>query len=533
MRIKSILASMLVIAALASCSDNNDVPTPPVGGDFQTAYLSLRVTYPTSMTRASSEDDATAEESAINSLYVVTFDEDKKLVHHSKENPVIVINGSSTTPDAIRVNPKTNFLLVIANPGEILKSRLGALTSGTAFDDFNKVITVTVGTAAGESRDLLANEVRTKNGSTAENFTMINAGFYDESSSKWGDDCLLDVTSKVVKVEGSTAEAETDAKNEAEGSRAKLMIERLSAKMIVSVSGTAQVLPSGAKFNFQNWALDYRNSTFYPFAKKTKTASDHANGGEYKSNFYTVDPNFETGSHTTGIIANEVDATTRAHKVTWNLKDAADYCIENTMKETEQRYGAATRVVIKAQYVPDAAFDLGKDWYYFSGESFQTLAILQTRYSTTKASNPTAPLVMACDKFLAAVKAANDGINANATFTDLDQVNDLDGIENGGEVTKIEDCIRWYQGSVNYYIYEIRHDNDPDLDKMAYGKYGVVRNNWYGLNLTKVTGKGTPWYPGGGPGDPDPEDPIDEDAAYLAFDITVGPWIYWTTDFEI
>ena len=95
-----------------------------------------------------------------------------------------------------------------------------------------------------------------------------------------------------------------------------------------------------------------------------------------------------------------------------------------------------------------------------------------------------------------------------------------------------EGCIYWYPKSLNYYYYEIRHDNAAN-SYMEYGKYGVVRNNYYTLTLTKVNGNGTPWYPGGGPEDPDEEEDIDKKGAYLHFEIKVAPWIYWTTNFEI
>ena len=48
-----------------------------------------------------------------------------------------------------------------------------------------------------------------------------------------------------------------------------------------------------------------------------------------------------------------------------------------------------------------------------------------------------------------------------------------------------------------------------------------------------MNGNGTPWYPGGGPEDPDEEEDIDKKGAYLHFEIKVAPWIYWTTNFEI
>ena len=67
---------------------------------------------------------------------------------------------------------------------------------------------------------------------------------------------------------------------------------------------------------------------------------------------------------------------------------------------------------------------------------------------------------------------------AALTQTDLDNL----GITNGGEIAK-GTGVRWFQKSLNYYYYEVRHDNGA-LGHMEYGKYGVVRNNYYTLRLT-------------------------------------------------
>ena len=109
---------------------------------------------------------------------------------------------------------------------------------------------------------------------------------------------------------------------------------------------------------------------------------------------------------------------------------------------------------------------------------------------------------------------------------------DLAAVSNGGEVLKEgrEDIIRWYQDGLCYYYYEIVHDNET-LVEQDFGKYGVVRNNWYALTLGSVDGPGTRWYPDidePGPGDPDPEDPIDG-SGYLGITVEVAPWIVWET----
>lgn len=71
---------------------------------------------------------------------------------------------------------------------------------------------------------------------------------------------------------------------------------------------------------------------------------------------------------------------------------------------------------------------------------------------------------------------------------------------------------------------------------MDFGKYGVVRNNWYQLTLGSVNGAGTPWYPdpnNPGPGDPDPEDPIDQSAGYLGITVKTAPWVIWENEIGI
>ena len=151
------------------------------------------------------------------------------------------------------------------------------------------------------------------------------------------------------------------------------------------------------QFDFGNWTIDYYNSLFYPFAKKTTTASSHTTGF-YKSNFYTVDPNFTTAGGTeylTGIVKNTLDAN-REPKVEWVAEsaDAGDnykYCIENTMAEGYQKFGAATRLVLKGQYAPwkSGEFTLGDDWYRLpngtNSVNFKSFADLLAAYTPAKA----------------------------------------------------------------------------------------------------------------------------------------------------
>lgn len=565
LKIKSILVSLLAVAALASCSKENDESPEVDGGkDYDVAYVSISLSGPKKVrTRSSAEKPSLPEESDINELYVITFDDLGNVVRDADATKYATVLGKGpdeddfrtsvsgiTTPNnPIKVATNTEYLLVIANPGAILKDRLDNIASTATYDNINAMLTVT--TKSGEpDNSYLVDEVAHTGG-----FTMINSGFYNTTSSKWEDNCLLNVANKIVKA--ADYKTDNEALEAAKKNPASLKIERLAAKLEVMIGGSLAVGPfddsnaSLGQFEFGNWTIDYYNSLFFPFAKKTTTKSSHSTGF-YESNFYTIDPNFKEVNGTeyrTGIVKNTLDPTTREPKVDWATKGVAAggesndvrYCIENTMDAGYQKFGAATRLVLKGKYAPwkSDEFTLGDDWFRLpngtNSKNFKTFDALKTVYTAAKLKETNAEpmnaeeklLVSACELFYTQIKSelTNDpGDFASLTASILADSN----IKNGGELTRQEDCIYWYQGSLNYYYYEINHDNEA-TSHMEYGKYGVVRNNFYTLTLTKVNGNGTPWYPGD---EPDDED-IDKLGAYLHFEIEVAPWVYWTTEFEI
>lgn len=569
LKIKSILVSLLAVAALASCSEENaESPGGDESKSYDVAYVSISMSNPKAVgTRASGEQPSLPAESKINELYVITFDANKVVGKDADATKYATVLGSGTfgttngitTPNTpIKVSTDTKYLLIIANPGTVLKARLDGITTGTTYADINTMITVP--TQTGKSSNAYLVEEVVHAGSCA----MINAGFFDDSNADpanhaWLDECLLDVSGNIILA--SDYKTDTEAQNAAKSKPASLEIERLAAKLEVMVNSSLKVGPfadddvnqttSLGQFTFGKWTIDYYNSRLFPFAKKTITKSSHT-AGFYKSNFYTVDPNFVDGSgsdYLVGIIKNTLDATTREPQVEWvdkstTMGDFYKYCIENTMDKEYQKFGAATRLVLKGQYAPWKAedFTLGNDWFRFpngtNSKNFKSLADLLAVYNPAKTkaeADRTAEeklLVNACELFYSQIQTAlgshDPGSFADLTQTILDDAN----IPNGGELTKEEGCIYWYPKSLNYYYYEIRHDNAAN-SHMEYGKYGVVRNNYYTLTLNKVNGNGTPWYPGGGPEDPDEEEDIDKLGAYLHFELKVAPWIYWTTGFEI
>lgn len=562
LKIKSILVSLLAVAALASCSDNGE--TTPGGGDekgYDAAYMSISLSVPkASKTRAgSTETGALEAETKINEVYLILFDENRKVVNEKDEPPYYnILNSSHLSPDGttplepFKVSPDTKYLLVIANPGAQMKAHIAAkVVKDATYADINTMFSVTEDNTAEDNLYLIEEIARVRAEDTNKGFTMINAGEFDDSdpssaNHKWKDDCLLDVSGSII--DASKYKTEAEAKADAVKNRAQLQIERLSAKMAVTLKGAAgadiEVLPAGAKFAFAKWTIDYVNSQFFPFAKKMKLTSPHT-PNEYKTNFYTEDPNFASPNHRTGIILNQIEDY--EPKVKWydaNEETGVDekdkkvaYSTENTMAAADQKLGGATRLVLKANYVPNG-YTMGQDWYQSSLNgvytNYETLVKLQEAYGVAKALDEDKrdaaqkALVISCEAFKTKLDGIYPAIASIADFAALTQT-DLDnlGITNGGEIAK-GTGVRWFQKSLNYYYYEVRHDNGA-LGHMEYGKYGVVRNNYYTLRLTKVNGAGTPWYPEV----EEPEEEIDKEGAYLHFEINVAPWVSWATDFEI
>ncbi|MBR2035692.1 MAG: Mfa1 fimbrilin C-terminal domain-containing protein, partial [Prevotella sp.] len=96
-----------------------------------------------------------------------------------------------------------------------------------------------------------------------------------------------------------------------------------------------------------------------------------------------------------------------------------------------------------------------------------------------------------------------------------------------------------------YYEARIKHFGDTstpwskgetvnDGAQKHEGRYGVVRNNWYELNVTGISAIGSAEIPTDEPTDPtNPDNPDDEQDQYIAFQINILSWAKRTQDVEL
>ncbi|WP_418458845.1 Mfa1 family fimbria major subunit [Bacteroides sp.] len=528
MKTRSFLLSALAALMLAGCSEDareDEIPGNVLVGK---AYLSLSLQSRTStLTRVDNvkTENGSAEESAVSDVTVLLFDEDEVCldVVNVPSGDITVGNSDGGTPpttatasEAQLVPEKTAKVFVVLNSAKWTFTKDAVV--GKAWSTINTAIDAVIGDVATNSK-----------------FVMASAGTP-------ADGALTPVT--VHKPATYAAGDVQKAKDDAEAHPATINVDRLSAKVQVSVKDPGFTKPTGSNFTFNGWELSVTNKSVRLYSDLV-TYDNATTGAVYrrdKNYLESEQPDISSGNKEENMdkafnYLKNIDDVSKDMPAVAQVDKASLYCLENTMEAKAQQLGFTTKVVVKAQYTPDG---IAKDASYFSWKgAYYTLAQLKAEY--LKHPNNSG-LKVDLPAFL--IKA---GVMSQAEFDEGQNKRDeivanlSDDVTAGNLNAKTgiigRFCaVRYYHASVCYYDVLIRHDQNITT-KMALGRYGVVRNNWYNIELNSVSGPGTPWIPD--PSDPDPTNPTppdtddDEADAYLSVQITINPWTYWTQGVDL
>lgn len=536
MKKQFLLAFGLASMMLAGCSDSDNVAdggnTPDPNAK---SYLSLRLNLPTSTGSGSRADEnfkndqfdkGVSDEYKVNDITLVCFNPSNEIV-----GKVEVTAGSYSwangTEDGIttqavlpiqEVDKDTKKVLVLVNkPAGI------AITNGTNFDDFNAAITATV-------EDLI--------GTDKDDFFMTNSPL---SNGKTGG---TSYTTQLVNVTPQTT------KEAAMAYQRDIYVERAVGKVSVSVGAdwtpadwsytiTADEGFKGDKITIKAWAIDNYNTKMYPVRKYVANASTWEAFATNPKRFYgalnyhgnqyfSVAPSTPEGDRTLEgrtywCEDPNYEGNTGLHTSTDNLTDAANvaamekpqYCLENTFNVKNMSLKNTTRVVIKALYTPKG-FEANKTWFRLgnSGKAY-SLASLEEKINKELGLSDANIVKLKTDNTFAQGKQdfaeamfqdATPGINAAIT---PEQVTKLK--------KQLSNLIAYVDGYC-YYTTLVKHFGSeftpwggdasaPEVDGTKFhnyvtsykgaddetrylGRYGIVRNNWYQLELNKVTAPG-------------------------------------------
>lgn len=400
------------------------------------------------------------------------------------------------------------------------------------------------------------------------NFMMTNAPISDKASvTSDNKDSWNPTISTLVKVDVYDDEPTAE-----DATPTPIYVERVAAKVQVTIDGEDNTLEvsgdtyDGATVTFDNWTLQNTNKKTYlvrnvgtgDAAWKTWTtyfntlATNSLNrfvGAEsgalpYRT-YWGIDPNYEMiGSENLGnnftIISQESSTDG------WLDPEEVAYCAENTTEAQAMAHNQLTGVLLKATFTPSGAV---------AGSNFFTCNDISTIYTDAEMIEAfTAVLASSEDNGLGTGESIQIKSDAEAaTIKDAAGLQSVFEVEKDGSSKELTtnqanailaeyQTIKFYKGGVTYYYTSlIKHFGDTytpiadgGVDALAsyddnnhLGRYGVVRNNWYELNITSVSGPGEPEIP------EIPEEPADKEHSYINTEINILSWAKRQQDVDL
>ena len=561
--VKNLFGMAVMATALVGCSSNDNLnPNPNEGaGKAGTAYAKFTIQLPTTNgTRAvdpntgADFNGGTADEYAVNDAQLVIFqklnDGDSEGAYKFVETVPIgnLEPWTDNTPNTgvtryANITAKLNVasidkiggkyyaLVILNNAGE---SKVKLPTSGT-YSEWN------VAANAESAADFLKSD----NGFYMSNAPLLKSG---------APQTLVSINGVYsTKEEAQTKPATT------------VYVERGMAK--VTVDGSDYTFDATSAFNkdkvsITKWTLDVMNQKTFPVHTTTGLTDKFANiwstkrfyaGADPQRVYWGTDPNYSMTTLTTvpackgefylldreGNTYNGVAGS----KVTWADKTKPLYCLENTFDIDNMKQGQTTRVVFKATYTPfvlAGATTAADKTFFMIGNNTKiwTKANLEQQIA-----NKAKELLKTTGTVTATIsgdllKGGSHVLTTDNVTIEEGSVKKNDDITFAALNTKLgldkTDGIKTYENGVCYYIARIKHFNDltpwssgketygtnNDTNNGLYlGRYGVLRNNWYDLKVTKFSAPGYPDVPV-----VDPKTPDDEDTKFINVEVKILDW---------
>lgn len=554
----------LAALMLGACSSEDGIDNGGQGTVLpgEKGYISLAINLPTTpSTRANDNfDDGLPVEYAVKNATLLIFE-------GTDESTATFTGGydlGKITPNTVGGNITSTFkvtqkitkpvngdlyALVVVNRGDILtKEDQGATwkLNGTALSPSTTLaaFSATAQEIAAERLYDTANE--------GDGFFMTNAPLYSVPGG-----VTQPTDGKLSTLTLINAENVYSTEDEAEDNpAASVYVERAVAKVTVKgVNGNLGNNPS-MSYTLSGWTFDVTNKKTYLVRNMTDANSWWAYNvnGDYRfvgsaavgpnlyRTYWGVDPNYSS------YVAEDFNIFAGQTPSVLNGIDGNGYCLENTFNVNNQNQNQTTRVIVAA------TLNAGNTFYIVNNNKGAI-------YNEEQAKNEIKAEYLGNQAVIAALTANLDGADKKITGADLTVTFDkaagdltVTKIEisadkaadfKGGEIpdalkpgTEANNAIlaavnagkkvSCYANGVAYYPVMIRHfdDNQTPWRNVEYGgnennflgRYGVLRNNWYEINVTAIRDIGyadVPEVYG------TPDDPME---SYISVEINVLSW---------
>lgn len=557
--VKNLFGMAVMATALVGCSSNDNLnPNPNEGaGKAGTAYAKFTIQLPTTNgTRADkpgtpSFNGGTENEYAVNDAQLVIFE---KPGTSSSE-------GDYTFVETVPIGNLEPWTDNTPNTGVTRYANITAKLNDVSIDKIgDKYYALVILNNAGESKVKLPTSGTYSAWNVAAN-AQGAAAFLDSSNGFYMSNAPL-LTSgapqTLVPIKGVYS-----TKEEAQTKPATTVyVERGMAK--VTVNGSDYTFDATSAFDkdevsITNWTLDVMNQSTYPVHATTGLTDKFADIWSTGRFFATADPKrvyWGTDPNYNLTTLTDVDACkdefylldrdgktyngVTGSSVTWAEKTTPLYCLENTFDIDNMKQGQTTRVVFKATYTPHILASSTDKTFFMIGNNTKiwTKANLEQQIA-----NKAKELLNTAGTVTATI--SGDLLDGGSHLLTTDNVTIEEGsVKKNDDITFAAlntklgldntDGIKTYENGVCYYIARIKHfneltpwssgketygtNNDTNND-LYLGRYGVLRNNWYDLEVTKFSAPGYPDVPVVNPTDPD-----DEDTKFINVEVKILDW---------
>ncbi len=284
------------------------------------------------------------------------------------------------------------------------------------------------------------------------------------------------------------------------------------------------------------------NTQMYMVVDKEKSKTDNKPVATDKDWYYPEDPNYSnnltSGDGFTAWLANnftQASVPTEGWATTFN--DAKFYCPENTMEATQQKNGVTTGVVYRAKWTPIESKYTTLDKAGTDTYSKRFAAVLEASHDeritadifTTAEADENGTFYTFNDLIFKSKNAAclYKAIAENITDSDINTNFKMYADETSETTLEQTHGIYKYADGLCYYPVWIKH-NPEATEAMQQGKYGVVRNHWYELKVTKISSLGYnhPTYE-------DPDDPDDPEEVRIQVEANIKQWTLVKQEVEL
>lgn len=546
--VKNLFGMAVMATALVACSSNDDLASNGKDNVGKTgeAYASFTINLPTtSGTRVAGDPElnpGTAAEYEVKNGTILIFDKDGLYVTSAQlgtMNPWTPVKTDGVTTAAIttvklsgvKVGGDYQALVLLNNDVDATTSKVTLPSTGTPYATWSAE----------------ASNVNAEKYASTDGIFMANAPKYTGTTTE--PTTLVPIANVCASREEAQAKVATTVY--VERGLAKVTMQNFTADGYTVAEGTYK----GDKVEIKNWQLDVTNKSTFPvhqiggtgYAAIWSTPRFYDGGNQsFKRVYWGVDPNYS------GATLQNLTACKKAFTMIGknDIKgktgnDHPQYCLENTFDLANMMQGQTTRVVFKAVYTPSALVGTTEKTFYKIGNNtaIWTKANLETQIHTVAV---TAMGITNADeqaKYVVKLDATDNNISGEAGQHLIKAENiTYSGEAASSKVTpdvvntineklglSADAGIATYLDGVTYYIARIKHFNEltpwkagkpygTDNDKYL-GRYGVLRNNWYDLSVTSISGLGYPDVP-----EVKPTVPDDENDQYINVEVKILDW---------